>query len=243
MGGAVSRSVRFALQLGATTAGAVLDYLVGKLTGKLSLGIVSWAVLVVIAAAVLELGKELARDENKASSQYSARAAVRAFLRSANSYRWTTIVRALWAAGFAGIAAFAFILAVITFRFVAVYNGLPIGEHSPFNQAVITFVSNFQASSATAVLIGGSFALGMLLQSEILLPFGIGLVSIANAILIGLPQHDAISTAFRSQIAYSLSFPDELLFRLPVATVPVACAIPFVVGVAACTIVSGLVRT
>jgi hypothetical protein len=224
-------------------AAALLDYLIGRLTGAVSLGIACWAALMVLVAAILEFYKDLARDRNRTGSSYMGSFTVIDLIRPIGRYRWATIVRALCAAGFAGMAAYAFTLAVITFRFVAVYNGSPLGKYSPFNHAVITFVSNFQASAATAALVGVSFALAILLRSEVLLPCGVALVAIANAILIGLPQQTAASTAFRSQMAYSLSAPDGWLFRLPVVTVPWACAIPFGVGVVACWIVSGLVRT
>jgi hypothetical protein len=240
----VSRSAGFALQLAVTSASALLDYLVGRLTGAPSLGIACWAALILLAAAVLEFFKDLARDRNSTGSSYPGRTTVIDFIRPVSRYRWSTVVRALWAAGFAAAASYTFTLAVITFRFLTVYNGLPLGNHSPFNQAVITFVSNFQASAATAALIIGSFVLGLLLRSEILLPCGIALVSIANAMLIGLPHRalTAIPAGFRSQIAYSLSIPDGWLFRLPVAGILWGCAVPFVVGVIACGIVSGFVR-
>jgi hypothetical protein len=240
----VSRSAGFGLQLAATSAGALLDYLIGRLTGKPSLGIVCWAVLMVLAAAVLEFFKDLARDRNSTdASSYARRSSVIDFIR--RRYQWTTVVRALVAAGLAGAAAYVFTLVVITFRLLTVHNGLPLGKGSSFNQIVITFVSNFQASAATAALIAGSFVLGMLLRSEILLPCGIALVSIANAVLIGLPGQALIATSagFRSQLAYSLSAPDGWLFRLPVADILWGCAIPFGVGIIACGIVSGLVRT
>jgi hypothetical protein len=237
------RSVGFALQLAATTAGALLDYLVGRLTGALSLGIACWALLVLVIAAVLEFWKDVARDRHRSGSWYTGQITVTDFIRPISGYRWGTIVRAICAATFAGAAAYAFILAVITFRFVTVYNGFSLGKYSPFNQSVIFFVSNFQASAATAALIVGSFFLAMLLRSEILLPCGIGLVAMANAILIGLPRETTLSPGFRSQIAYSFSTPDGWLFRLPVAAVPWACAIPFAAGIAACWIVSGLVRS
>lgn len=134
-------------------------------------------------------------------------------------------------------------MAVITIRFAAAYNGIRLGKDSPFNQTVVVFVSNFQASAAIATLTAGAFALGVLLRSEILLPFGVGLVSIANALLVGLPQHTTAPAGFRSQIAYSLSRPDGLLFRLPAASLPPACLIPFAAGVLACGAVSLLVRT
>lgn len=240
----MSRSAGFALQLGATTASAFLDYLVGRLTGAPSLGIAAWAVVILLTAAALEYYKDQARPGNNAGSSYTGRSVVLDFLRPLSSYRWSTVVRALVAAAFAGLAAYAFTLAVITFRFLAVHNGPALGKHSPFNLTVVTFVGNFQASAATAALIVGSFALAMLLRSEILLPCGVALVAVANAILLGIPQRilTAATSGFRSQIAYSLSTPDGWLFRLPVGDVLWGCAIPFGVGVVACWVVSGLVR-
>jgi len=238
----MSRSVGFALQLGATVVGAILDYLVGKLTGAFSLGIACWAVLVLVAAAILEFSKDFARDWGSPSSSTSGRVASSDFIRSIKSYRWTTIINALLAAAFAGMAVYAFTLAVITFRFVTIYHGTSLGAHSPYNHAVVTFVSNFQVSASTAALIVGSFVLAILLRSEILLPCGIVLVAIANAILIGLPRHSTTAAGFHSQIAYSLSAPDGWLFRLPVVAVPWACLAPFAIGVIFCTFVSSLVR-
>ncbi len=238
----MSRSVGFAVQLAATFVGAVLDFLVGKLTGAFSLGIACWAGLVLLTAAILEFTKDLARDWGTSGSPRSDRLAGADFIRSLGNYRWATVVNALVVAGFAACAVYAFTLAVITFRFVAVYNGAELGAHSPFDHTVVTFVSNFQVSESTAALIIGSFVLAILLRSEILLPCGIGLVTIANAILIGLPDHSITSVSFHSQIAYSLSAPDGWLFRLPVLAVPWACLIPFALGVICCTIVSALVR-
>lgn len=238
----MSRSVGFALQLAATVVGALLDFLVGKLTGAFSWGIVCWAGVVVLTAAILESGKDLAHDWNKAGSSLSGRATGPDFIRRITSYRWTTVVNALLAAAFAALAVYAFTLAVITLRFVTVYHGSRLGAHSPFNHAVVTFVSNFQVSASTAALIVGSFVLAILLRSEILLPFGIGLVAIANALLMGLPGHNATASGFHSQIAYSVSAPDGWLFRLPVTAVPPACLIPIAIGMICCTIVSALVR-
>jgi hypothetical protein len=183
----VSRPAEFALQLAATSASALLDYLVGRLTSAPSLGIACWAALILLTAAALEFFKDLARGRNSTGSSYPGRPTVVDFIRPVSRYQWSTVVRALWAAGFAGAA-----------------------SHT----------------------------------SEILLPCGIALVSIANAMLIGLPQRTlaAIPAGFRSQIAYSLSIPDGWLFRLPVAGILWGCAIPFVVGVIACGIVSGFVR-
>lgn len=242
----MTRSAGFALQLAATSASAFLDYLVGRLTGTPSLGILSWAAVILVTAAALEFYKDQARDRNTGTgSYYQGGRAVLDLLRPASRYRWSTVVSAVIAAGFAGVAAYAFTLAVITFRFLAVHDGPSLGKHSIFDQPVVTFVGNFQASGTTAALIVGSFILAMLLRSEILLPCGIALVSIVNAIAIGLPQQILIaaSAGFNSQIAHSLSLPDGWLFRLPVTDVLWGCAIPFGAGVAACWVVSGLVRT
>jgi hypothetical protein len=244
-GAAVSRSAGFALQLAATSASAFLDYLIGRLTGTPSLGIVCWAALILFTAAALEFCKDLTRDQNSTGASYTRRAAVIDLMRPVRGYRWSMVVRALIAAGFAGAAAYAFTLAIITFRFLAVYNGRPLGKNAPLDRTVITFVSNFQASAATAALIIGSLILAILLRSEILLPCGIALVSIANAILIGLPDKmlTGASAGFHSQVAYSLSAPDGWLFRLPVTDTMWGCLAPFGAGVAACWIVSGLVRS
>lgn len=146
---------------------------------------------------------------------------------------------------FAGVAAYAFALAVITFRFLAADGTLQLGKNSPFDQALVTFISNLQASVATLVLMGVALTLAFLLRSEILLPVGIVLVSTANALQAKLPHLTTVGDmpVFRNQIAFSLSPPDGWLFRLPPEDVLWGCAAAFCVGLIACTVVSGCVRT
>jgi hypothetical protein len=241
----VSLEASFALQLAATTVGALLDYLVGRLTGAPALGIACWAGLTLLIATILEFSKDLLRDRNRngagQSSSYTRSSSLLNFVRPVSGYKWATVTRALWAAAFAGVAIYALGLAVITFRFLTMYHGLRLGQNSPLDSTVVTFVSNFQASAATGALVGGAFLLALLLKSEVLLPCGVALVSIANALLAGLPRMTP-AAGFRSQVAYSLSAPDGWLFKLPEADVLWGCGAWVIVGVIACGIISGSVR-
>lgn len=241
----MSRSSRFAIQLAVTGAGAVLDYLVGRLTDKLSLGILCWALVTLFAAATIDFVKDLLRDHNVGSGSRSWGLGSNPILMAAgvirgriDCFRWTTVINAMAAAALAGIASYAFAAAIITFRFLTVDNGPVLGAYSSYDQSAVAFISSFQASAATAWFIVACFSMALILRPPVVLPLGIAAVSITNASLLTVPPLSPTASAFHNQLAFSLSVPDAWLFHLPAKLVLYGCLIPFAIGVLACGAVS-----
>jgi hypothetical protein len=238
----LTRSTRFAIQLGVTTAGAVLDYFVGRLTNKLTLGILCWVLLTIVAAASLDFAKDIFhghRDRNDgATGRYSSGdglTTVAGVIRGRyDRFRWATVVNSLVVAAFAGIASYAFAAAVITLRVIAVHNGPELGKSSLYDQSAISFISSFQTSSTAAWFIVACFGLALLLRPPVVLPLGVAAISVANTILLPLPALSPAAPALDSQLSYSLSTPDTWLFALPVKFVVLGCLAAFAVGLAAC---------
>jgi hypothetical protein len=241
----VFRTAGFFWQLSVTAAGAVLDYLIGRLANSPSAGIACWAALTLVGAAILEFSKDLRKESRSSTSSYPRPSSVLNLIRPVREFKWTTVTRAFWAAALAAAAYYAFALAVITFRFLAAGGGSWLGQGSPFDQLVVTFVSNFQASSETAAFIGGALLLALFVRSDVLLPSGIVAVAALNAWLARFPHMvlTASGPEFRSQIAYSLSGPDKWMFQLPTGDVLWGCLSVFLVGVIACGLVSAAVRS
>lgn len=242
----MSSSTRFAIQLAVTAAGAILDYLVGRLTNKLTLGIICWALLTLAAAATLDFVKDVWHDHKAGGSSNGNWNAggngiitVAGIIRGRiDHFRWATVVNAIIAGALAGVASYAFTAAVITFRLLATQNGPVLGSHSPYDQSAIAFISNFQASSTTAWFIVACFAIALILRPPVVLPLGIAAVSVANAVLIATPQLSPRAPTLATQLAYSLSTPDGWLLRLPAKSVLLGCVVSFAIGVLACGMAS-----
>jgi hypothetical protein len=242
----LTRSNRFAIQLAVTTAGAILDYLVGRLTNKLTLGILCWVLLTIVAAASLDFIKDAwhghrNRYDNAAGgySPGSGLTTVAGIIRGrADKFRWATVVNSFVVAALAGIASYAFAAAVITLRLIAVQNGPELGKNSPYDQAAISFISSFQTSPTTAWFIVACFALALILRPPVVLPLGVVAVSLANTILLALPGLSPTAPALASQLSYSLSAPDGWLFDLPVRYLVLGCVGAFAVGLIACGAIS-----
>jgi len=241
----VSRSFKFAIQLAVTTAGALLDYFVGRLTNKMSLGILAWAVLTLIAAAALDFARDVWREHRTAGYGYGrstpggglAKAAgvVRGRIRT---FRWTTVVNAMLVAGLAAVASYAFTLAVLTVRFLAVTGSSELGQQSPYNDSAIAFIGNFQASSTAAWLVVACFVLALLLRPPVVLPLGVVAVSLINAAIVAMPSLTRNVILLRSQLATSLSIPDTWLMGLPADLVLFGCLAPFGLGVLTCGLIN-----
>ena len=241
----MSRSVKFAIQLAVTAAGAVLDYFVGRLTDKMSLGILAWTGLVLVAAAAIDFARDAWREHRPARDGYGwptpggglAKAAgvIRGGVRT---FRWIAIVNAMLVAGLAAVASYAFTLAALTFRFLAMTGGSELGQQSPYNQPAVAFICNFQASSTAAWLVVACFVLTLLLRPPVVLPLGVVAVSVTNAAIVALPPLTGDTIFPRSQLAISLSIPDTWLMRLPTELVLFGCLAPFALGVIVCGLIN-----
>ncbi len=240
-----SRSSRFALQLAVTAAGAILDYFVGRLTNTPSLGIAAWAALTLLAAATLDFVKDLWLEHHGRVSESGQVALSSGWVRVAGivrgrmiRFRWTSVIGAIAIGVLAGIACYAFALATLVIRFLAVTGGPPLGLKSPYDQSAIIFISNFQASSATAWLMIASFAMALALRSPVVLPLGIMAVSVTNAAIVAIPSLTQVAAGMQSQVAVSLSTPEGRLLQLPDTWVFFGCAIPVIIGIIACCIIN-----
>lgn len=143
------RSMRFAKHLLIAAVGATLDYLVGRLTNRLSWGIATWAAIVLVASALIDYLNEAPNSRPDWGEGGSLLSAVRTYM---GPYRRPTIFRAAMAGLCAAVASCALTLAVITFRFCADHGTAWLGKGSPFDESVAVFVGNFQASSPTVWL-------------------------------------------------------------------------------------------
>ena len=227
-----------------TTAGATLDYLVGRLTNKLSAGILAWALLTLFAAASLDFAKDVWAEHHghgnavwttTGGGLISAAGIIRGRL---DHFRWATVINAFAAAALAGIACYAFSVAVITFRFLTVPGGPLLGGRSPYDQSAIAFISAFQASSTIAWFVVACFAIALILRPPVVLPLGVIAVSVANAIVLALPHLSRSDVPFRDQVASTLAAPDSWLLSLPSKSVLLGCAISFFIGIVACGAIS-----
>jgi len=240
----LSRSTRFALQLVTTAAGALLDYLVGRLTNKPTLGILSWVGVTLVAAAALDFLRDLLQEHraNRSGSLNSAgngMTAVTGIIRGRlDSFRWPTVSNAVMAASFAGIAGYVLTLTVITLRFTAVQGGPKLGADSAYDQSAVAFISSYQSSSSMAWFIVACFAIALILRPPLVLPLGVGAVSVANAFVLALPPLSSTASQPQSQLVESLSTPDNWLLDLPVNSVLWGCAASFAIGVLACGVIS-----
>jgi hypothetical protein len=243
MGARLSVHGRFLLQVAATTAGTVLDIVVGKLTGKPTLVLAVWAVVALFAAAFFEFFKDTANDKYTIKGVGGAIRGVPGFFRPAADYRFGIIVKAAFSALFAGLACCALTLAVITWRFDVMQGGVRLGKGSPIDRSIVVLVSNFQTSGTIAALVIGSFFLAVTLKSEFLLPAGVLVASVVNAWRVPIAMNSAAVHRYSSDLAYSLSVPNGLLFRLPELSVPVGCLIAVSVGLADCGVVGACARS
>lgn len=241
----MSRSSRFALQLAVTVAGAILNYFVGRLTNTPSLGIAAWATLTIVAAATLDFCKDLWLERHGRQRQPGQVALGTGWVRAAgivrgriDRFRWTSVIGAIVIGILAGVACYAFSLATLTIRFLAVAGGPPLGMKSPYDHSAIMFISNFQTSSATAWLMVASFAMALTLRPPVVLPLGVMAVSVTNAAIVAIPSLTPVATDLQSQVAVSLSTLEGPLVQLPYTCVLFGCAIPLVIGVIACCFIN-----
>lgn len=239
----MSAQGRFLLQLAATTAGTVLDIIVGKITAKPTLVMAVWVVVALVVAALFEFFKDSANDKYTIKGIATPVRLVPSFFRPVAGYRFAVIVKAMFAALFAGFACCVLTLAVITWRFVVMYGGVQVGKGSPLDTSIVVFVSNFQTSSAIATLIIGTFILTVVLKSEFVLPVGVLVVSVVNALQAPIFANGAGAPGYRSDLAQSLSVPNGLLFRMPQLSMPIGCLIALSVGLAACALVGAFARS
>ena len=95
---------RFLLQVAATTAGTVLDIVVGRLTGKPTWVLAVWAIVALLVAAFFEFFKDTANDRYTIKGVRVSIRGVPGFFRPATDYRFGVIVKAAFSALFAGLA-------------------------------------------------------------------------------------------------------------------------------------------
>jgi hypothetical protein len=239
----VSAHGRFLLQLAATTAGTLLDIVVGKWTDKPTLVLAVWAVLALVIAALFEFFKDTANDKYTIDGVRVSVRMVPGFFRPVAGYHFGVIVKAVFAALFAGLACCVLTLAVITWRFVVMDHGVQLGKGSPFDASIVVFVSNFQTSGAIASLVVGTFILAVVLKSEFVLPVGVLVASVVTAWQVPISANGIDAGAYRSDLAQSLSVLNGLLFHLPTLSMPLGCLIALGVGLAACGIVAACARS
>lgn len=242
-GGRMSANGRFLLQLLATAAGTVLDIVIGKLTGKPTWPLAVWAIVALVVAALFEFFKDTANDKYTIDGVRVSMRMVPGFFRPASGYRFGVIVKAVLAAVFAGLACCVIVLAVITWRFVAMDHGMRLGKGSPFDSSIVVFVSNFQTSGAIASLVIGTFVLAVVLKSEFVLPVGVLVASVVVAWQVPISADGIDAGGYRSDLAHSLSVPNGLLFRLPELSMPLGCLVALGIGLAACGIVAACARS
>lgn len=234
---------RFFLQLAATAAGTVLDIIVGRVTDKPTWVMAVWAVVALVVAALFEFFKDTANAKYTIKGVRSSARAVPSFFRPIDGYHFGVIVKAAFAALFAGFACCVLTLAVITWRYIVMYGGVRVGKGSPLDTSIVIFVSNFQISSAIAALIIGTFVLTVILKSEFVLAVGVFVVSLVNAWQAPIFANGAAAAAYRSDLAHSLFVPNGLLFRMPELSMPVGCLIAVGIGLAACAVVGAFARS
>lgn len=234
---------RFLLQLAATTAGTLLDIVVGKLTDTPTWVMAVWAVIILVIAALFEFLKDAANDKYTIEGVRVSVRMVPGFFRPVAGYRFGIIVKAVLAALFAGLACCVLTLAVITWRFVVMDDGVQLGKGSPFDNPIVVFVSNFQTSGAIASLVVGTFILAVVLKSEFVLPVGVLVASVVTAWQVPISANGINARGYRSDLAHSLSVPNGLLFRMPTLSMPIGCLIALGVGLAACGVVAACARS
>ncbi len=239
----MSAHARFLWQLAATTAGTLLDIIVGKLTNKPAWPLAVWAIVAIAVAALFEFYKDSANDEYTRNTHRVYVRMVPGFFRRVSDYSFWTIIKAAVAAVFAGIAGCIIALTVITWRFVDMDHGVQLGKNSPFDTPIVVLVSNFQTSSAIGSLIVGTFILAVILKSEFVLPVGVLVASVVDAWQVPVSARRVGAGGYRSDLAHSLSVPNGLLFRLPSLSMPLGCLIALGLGLAACGVVAACARS
>jgi hypothetical protein len=239
----LSANARFRWQLAATTTGTLLDIVIGRFTDKPTWPLAVWAIVALVVAALFEFFKDTANDEYTHDRRHAYGRMVPGFFRRADDYDFWVIIKAALAAVFAGLAGCALALAVITWRFVAMDHGVQLGKDSPFDAPIVVLVSNFQTSGAIASLIIGTCFLAVVLKSEFVLPAGVLVASLVDAWQVPISANGIGAGGYRSDLAHSLSIPNELLFRLPALSMPLGCLIALGLGLAACSVVAACARS
>jgi hypothetical protein len=237
----MSRSSWLACQIAATAAGAFLDYFVGRLTNRLSVGIAVWAAVTLLASVILEYIKNYSneRPATSGSGDWSTSGVSRepwivVMRRRHPQGGWGSIMDALKVAGLTAIACYIFALGAISLRFVDQHNAIKLGAKSPYDASFVTSVASIQCSSTTMILIGASFLLAATLRPSVMLPLGVGAASIINAFSLPLAQPSTQVNQPTSQFIESLSQPDAWFFRIPQDAVPWSCLGLLVLGIVLC---------
>jgi hypothetical protein len=248
------RPSRFALKLAATAVATFLDYLVGRLTNRLSLAVIVWAVVTLVASALLDYLREIwgFGQDGGYSGPYTGpwpRSSLAAWMRMVrrrhpHGLNWQSVLRATWVGALAGAAGYTITLSVVSVRYVAWHQSSQywLGLDSPYNRPMTVFVANFQSSGTMFTFMLASFAIALLLRPALALPLGVIGVSVVNSLVLPLPSLSALGTQFTSQLANSFSIADSYMFRLPEQAVPLGILGAFAVGMILCGFISAALR-
>ncbi len=225
----------FAFQLAVTAVGALTDYVVVRLTGEQSLGIISWALAVVLISFLLVTLDVWFNYRAWGTGRSTAGTDVTLAARLIRvGLSWSSLVKAINVAVFAGVIGYAVSLAVITIRLLAVPGGPVLGSHSVYDRSAILFIGSFQSSSSMVWLVIVSYAIALLFRPPLVLPLGVFVVSVVNASVVKIAPLSLTVVHPPSQLTASLAIPDSWLFRLPPAWVLSGCMVAFVIGLLAC---------
>ena len=223
--------------------GAALDYLIGRLANSPSIGIGGGAAGMAVAAVVLDFFRESRRETHEVVVSGGGYAHVfrttrlHELHRGADAFRWGTMVSAVFAAVFAWAATYIFILATLTIRYTSVLNGFVLGKSSPFDNSVVTFVSEFQVSPAMLWFTLACFFLAVIIRPSSVVPLSVIAVSVANAASVPLKHVVSRAAGPRTQFLQTVAVPDQRFFLIPDNYIVLGCMAAFLAGLLVCGLI------
>lgn len=222
-------AVSFGLQLLAVSVGAFTDFLVGKLTNKLSLAVLGWLAATIFMSALLALFADKTAAPRGQYTQSAWASLSRWFSVYINQSRsraaWPSIVNAAVISLLATCTYAMLMLAFVVMRYAAQVKSPHnwLGPGSPFDQFVVAEAVKYQLSHTALEFTGAVFLIGLILRPPFVLPAGIMAVGVVNAASISLPPLRRAAQGPPTQLVAPVSRLDGYLLRLHGDFVVVGC--------------------
>jgi len=234
---AESKSIKFTLVLAITALGAALDYLIGVLNQRPSFGIMTWALVIILAVAIVQFALDAL---NPRSPQPGVTGQRLAFSLGKLGFSWDRFAGGLWVMALSAVAVYAVSLGVIAGRYMSI-PGVQIGGGSPYDHKVLASIINFQFSSTVLWLIAISFMLAVFARPAELLPVGIIVVSAINSWRVTLGSLSG-GIGLSSQLRVFFARPDSWILYIPQGSVGLGVLGVLSIALAACGFIRGALR-
>jgi len=230
-----AKSLKFTLILAVTALGATLDYLIGVLDQRPTFGVVTWAMVIVIAVAIAQFTLD-ALNPRSSKVQISSLSLSLGKL----GFSWARFVGGLWVTVLSALTVYAVALGVIAGRYMSI-PGIQLGRGSPYDHRVLSSIIDFQFSPAVLWLVMISFVLAVFARPAELLPIGIIVVSGINSLRVPL---DSLSRGIgpSSQLRAFFARPDSWTLSIPQGLAVLGVLGVLLIALVACSLIRGALR-